>query len=401
MENCNNSSSCNSVYKCFVYIFIFAFIQVALVSSVFAKTNAKKYDQLIKNRNKDISALDGKLKAIEREKRKLKNKKNQQIKLLNKVNSEIELTGKIIRKLSDNKEGLERDITTNQEAISVEREHYEQLQDEVNKIMKNMYVNHSQKNMQLLINYKEFHKVEHAVVYNTYFYKKGVMLLDSLKAIEEGLKEKGEVLTEQLDEVEVIQNKTLSRKKKLSSTKNERKKLVNNLKNNEKALELELADIESEKRSIELIIKTLEAKRKRSLKKGAKARVIKKEDLVMPVKGKIVRKFGKYRDPKYKTTLINKGIDIKVAKNASIKSSAEGYVVKAGYFRNLKNYIIIEHSKGVYTFYSKLEHINVLEGDKVKRGTIIGNMKGSKTNILHFEVRKGKNAVDPLKYIKR
>jgi len=319
---------------------------------------------------------------------------------LDKINSEIDITGKIIRKLSDNKEGLKRDINGNQEAIVEEQERYDVLLKKVNIIMKNLYITQKEKNMLLLINYKEFHKLERGIIYNKYFYKKGVILLDSLKELELDLQHRGERLDLQVSEIDSIQKNTMNRKKKLNSTKIEKNQLVKKLKDNERALELELEDIESEKKSIEIIIKTLEKKRKKALKSGKKIK-IKKEDLIMPAKGKIVRKFGKYRDKKYKVILVNKGIDIKVGKDKNIRASAEGIVVKIGYFRNLKNYIIIEHSKGVYSFYSKLEHINVLEGDKVKRNSIIGNVKGSKTGVFHFEIRKGKNAINPLKVIKK
>ncbi len=302
MGNSCNIGFRNCFYKCIIYFLICSFIQIAISSSLYAKGSSKKYDELIKSRNKDISTLDKKLKAINQEKKALKNKQNQQVKLLNKLNSEIDITGKIIRKLSDNKQGLERDIKSNQDAISEEQHHYQELLKRVNIIMKNLYITQKEKNMQLLINYKDFDKIEHGIVYNQYFYKKGVILLDSLKQLEIGLTQKGDELSSQLSEVDSIQNNTIERKKNLDKSKKERENLVTKLKNNQKALDMEFRDIENEKKSIEIILKSLERQRKESLKKGKKQRIIKKEDLIMPAQGKIVRKFGKYLDPKYKVT---------------------------------------------------------------------------------------------------
>ncbi len=71
------------------------------------------------------------------------------------------------------------------------------------------------------------------------------------------------------------------------------------------------------------------------------------------------------------------------------------------------NYVEIQHSNGIYTFYAHLEAgtITVKKGDSVVQGEVIGKAgsSGSATDVhLHFEVRVGptsNNAVDPLEYV--
>ena len=64
--------------------------------------------------------------------------------------------------------------------------------------------------------------------------------------------------------------------------------------------------------------------------------------------------------------------------------------------------ILIKHSKNWITAYAHLEKIVKKKGNYVKKGETIG-LVGKTGNVsevqLHFEIRKGKEAVNPLKYL--
>ena len=63
---------------------------------------------------------------------------------------------------------------------------------------------------------------------------------------------------------------------------------------------------------------------------------------------------------------------------------------------------MIKHSRNWITAYAHLEEIHKKKGSFVKKGDSIGRV-GESGNVnepqLHFEIRKGKDAVDPLKYL--
>ena len=66
------------------------------------------------------------------------------------------------------------------------------------------------------------------------------------------------------------------------------------------------------------------------------------------------------------------------------------------------NLVLIKHSKNWITAYAHLKKIYKKKGSIVKKGEFIGAV-GNSGNVkipqLHFEIRKGKEAVDPLKYL--
>jgi LysM repeat protein len=118
-----------------------------------------------------------------------------------------------------------------------------------------------------------------------------------------------------------------------------------------------------------------------------------------PLQGKVISGFG----PRGKG-LYNDGINIQAAKGTPIKAAAAGVVRYAGNeLRGYGNLILIEHADGYITAYAHADKLNVRRGDKIKRGQPIATV-GQTGNVsspqLHFEIRKGTKAIDPMTYLK-
>lgn len=130
---------------------------------------------------------------------------------------------------------------------------------------------------------------------------------------------------------------------------------------------------------------------KKEEEKGEDAKI--KETLfIWPVEGKVIGKF--------RTDGKNDGINIKVAEGTPVKASAEGDVMYAGSeLKGFGNLLLIKHKDGWMTAYAHNSELLVKKGAAVKQGQHIaksGKPDGAKEAQLHFEVRKGKQPVDPL-----
>ena len=117
-----------------------------------------------------------------------------------------------------------------------------------------------------------------------------------------------------------------------------------------------------------------------------------------PVRGRIISTFGEKP-----SGMRNEGINISVPEGTSVKAAESGIVAYAG--NELKGYgnlVLIRHENGWVTAYAHNRELFVKRGDTVRRGDIIAKagQTGSVTSPqLHFEVRKGPSAVDPIKYL--
>ncbi|MDD5565965.1 MAG: peptidoglycan DD-metalloendopeptidase family protein [Candidatus Omnitrophica bacterium] len=112
------------------------------------------------------------------------------------------------------------------------------------------------------------------------------------------------------------------------------------------------------------------------------------EDFIWPLKGKVISSFGQLSD-----NIINKGINIQVPRETPVVAARSGRVIfSSDNFLSFGKTVIIEHSDGFLTVYSRITGITVQPGNTVRKGEAIariGPRKGRDTAYLHFEVRKG------------
>lgn len=113
--------------------------------------------------------------------------------------------------------------------------------------------------------------------------------------------------------------------------------------------------------------------------------------------------FGYRRDPKGSGTRMHEGLDFAGAHGTAIHATADGVVIMAAWDSGYGRTVRIQHDFGIETVYAHLSQIRVRQGQRVSRGDRIGDMgsTGRSTGThLHYEVRIGGRAVNPMTFIK-
>jgi len=121
-----------------------------------------------------------------------------------------------------------------------------------------------------------------------------------------------------------------------------------------------------------------------------------KMDFVWPVKGEVIRPFG--RDGKD----FNYGIDIKSRYNESLIATAGGVIAFSGEIRGYGDTIIIEHHHDFCSLYCRDINSIVKEGQVVEKNKIIAKFKQkgkSSSDIVHYELFYKGKPVNPLYYL--
>jgi murein DD-endopeptidase MepM/ murein hydrolase activator NlpD len=93
------------------------------------------------------------------------------------------------------------------------------------------------------------------------------------------------------------------------------------------------------------------------------------------------------------------GVDLAAPRGMPVHATADGVVVDAGWHGGYGNLVEVQHPNGYSTRYAHLSAILVRPGTPVKQGDELGRvgMTGLATGPhLHYEVRRGGRAVDPL-----
>ena len=110
-----------------------------------------------------------------------------------------------------------------------------------------------------------------------------------------------------------------------------------------------------------------------------------------------MNKFGKQGQKVYK------GIEINLKKGSTVTAAASGKVIYSGNaIPGYGNLVILEHSDSFFSIYG-YNHKNLVEmddfvgqGEKIALSGLPPNGQSAR---LHFEIRKGKSAVNPILYL--
>jgi murein DD-endopeptidase MepM/ murein hydrolase activator NlpD len=125
---------------------------------------------------------------------------------------------------------------------------------------------------------------------------------------------------------------------------------------------------------------------------------------IQPVSNKqldrIASGYGMRIDPVYGTPKMHKGLDFTAPRGTPIYATGNGVVKTAGLSDGgYGNHVVINHGYGYETLYGHMFKIKVRNGQRVKRGEVIGwvGSTGKSTGPhCHYEVRINGNEVDPV-----
>jgi murein DD-endopeptidase MepM/ murein hydrolase activator NlpD len=123
------------------------------------------------------------------------------------------------------------------------------------------------------------------------------------------------------------------------------------------------------------------------------------DGFIWPVRGKIISAFGT-KDQGHQ----NDGINISAPRGTPVRAAENGVVAYAGNeLRGFGNLVLIRHADGWITAYAHNDELLVQRGQIVRKGediATVGSSGGVGEPQLHFQMRQGKNAVDPTKQLR-
>ena len=125
---------------------------------------------------------------------------------------------------------------------------------------------------------------------------------------------------------------------------------------------------------------------------------------IWPVDGRLMGPFGQRSDPFSGEGTLHTGVDISAPTGTPVKAAADGVVSYAQYYGGYGRLVIVTHNSGVETYYAHLSKFDVIAGQEIRQGELIGRV-GSTGRVtaphLHYEVRVGGAPVNPYRYLVR
>jgi murein DD-endopeptidase MepM/ murein hydrolase activator NlpD len=117
----------------------------------------------------------------------------------------------------------------------------------------------------------------------------------------------------------------------------------------------------------------------------------------------ITSDFGPRIDPFLGGLAMHTGIDFKAPYGTPVRATAPGTVITASYQGGYGRLVEIQHPDGHLTRYAHMSAITVNVGDEVQAGDQVGRLGNTGRSTgphLHYEVRQGDEALDPVTFVR-
>ena len=109
-----------------------------------------------------------------------------------------------------------------------------------------------------------------------------------------------------------------------------------------------------------------------------------------PLNGKIIRDYVKNKTD---------GIDISAPEGTPIIAAEKGIVAAVTADTQEVPIIVLKHEGNLLTVYAGIGDIAVNEKEEVSRSQVLGKVRPGNPPFLHFEVRRGFESLDPMKFL--
>ena len=235
-------------------------------------------------------------------------------------------------------------------------------------------------------------------------------LVHRVEALGQQIGNQRQMLVTLRGDVESSREQKADEEKQLRALDEKRARSLAQAQTKERQAESRLAQIARDEARLGNVIALLEVERKRAEGRSGSNfpsnSTLKTADfgrLDWPVEGNIIYQFGRLVNPNNTTTRWN-GIGIAAAEGTPVKAVAAGVVALVDEsFGTYGRTVVIQHGGNDYSIYSSLGRISVTKGTKIVKGQAIGTVGKSDPEMephLHFEMRPGQRAVDPLEWLR-
>lgn len=389
----------------FFIIVLFAIIPFSLVAQ------AEIENELSSNREKLIQ-IKGEIERIKSQLNKSRNEESSVSKQIALIDKEIALISRAKGLLVRERRLLEKKIRYNNESLRVTQKRIDRLRELYAERLVYSYKFGRLRNIELILNSGSLNQALIRYQYLKLIADQDARMIRTIQTKKRKIEELRYSLNRDLAEKRSNLNAKLREEQTYETRMAQKRTLLKKVQWNQNLYKQRLAQKEAEKQKLNGIIATLERRRIEKKQKGEPQiytqfafENFKKAQgkLIWPVRGKVLTRYGKQRDPKSKTYTKNTDIEISSKLGTPVKCVFNGAVSMITYLPGYGNTVIIDHGNGYYTVYSHLDEIYVDKDEFIKLGQVIGtvgdsgSLSGAK---LAFGIYGGHSTYNPEKWLR-
>lgn len=321
---------------------------------------------------------------------------------LNGIDSELSLKERLVTGLRRKEDRLSSDLERTRAQLADERARLEERRGVLRRRLRNIYKYGEQPGLQVLLGATSAVDLVRRFEWLLLVADQDRRLYDDIQASVARVREAEDALAGKQDEVQAIRVESERERLSLAEKREERRKLLDKVRSQKRNREEMIGELEQAERKVQGLLADLQERAKRLIEGGLPPDGTgfekMKGNLPWPVKGKVSRWFGVQTDKRFGTSTFNGGIDIEAAEETDVVAVHTG---RADYVNWLPGYgqcIILNHGGGYFSLYAHTSKVFVSAGDLVTGGSVIATVGDTGSllgNVLHFEIRKDAEPVNP------
>lgn len=391
----------------------FKFVLILIIFSSFFFINQQSSKKEIDKRKQELEKIRKQIKEYEGKLNVSEQKEKSTIELIDKYDKQSMLLNQLINKIIVEINFQENAAKKIEKELAIAEAKLIQLKNDYAKYIISMYKRGKTRDLELVFSSNSLNQMYIRVEYLKRFTDNRIEEFKKIEEQKDTIDFKILSLNEKIDEKKLLLNDKKHEETNLNKLVVQKKNALTDIKKDQKNIKSELERRDRAAKEIEQMISKLIADEIKK-QEAAKAKAAQKKppekppttsktgffakqgNLIWPVTGKVVSKFGNQVHPSLKTVTLNYGIDIAVPNGTNVKAVANGEVSVIYFVAGFGNVVIISHVDGFRTVYAHLSQIMVTEGEAVKEGQVIATSGESVSGeVLHFQIWKNRDQQNP------
>jgi septal ring factor EnvC (AmiA/AmiB activator) len=370
------------------------------------------YDQEIEASKRKLEQLRQEAETMRRRARDYAKREQDVFGQLEQTEEALKASRRYLRGLEEREALLGDEIRRTDKRLGATHERLETQRDALRRRLRYGYTHGRARSLEILLSAESFPELLERTAFLSRFVRQDRELVISIRKDEASVRQDLDRLRRKREEIDQLQIDKEAERASFEELRSRQSTELTKVRTERSRNEQAAAELERSAEQMKSILAELERKRKEALaRKNPLLAELDRNDfganrgrLPWPVQGKVVGNFGRHVHPKYNTVTMNNGIDIAAPHGAPVGAVGDGVVELVRWLDGYGQSVILNHGKGFYSVYAHLSAVRVAVGDRVVPGQAVGNVgdTGSlKGTVLHFEIRQGSAAEDPLRWLRR
>lgn len=389
-------------------------ILIFILSFVLSQRSSIDFTRQLQEQDKAINTLKTEITKTRQDILKQQNKERSTAKKISSLEKEMSLTSQLINKLTQVEQHTKNQIKKLEQYIPENEKLLETYLNRYEKRAIEIYKKGSPTSLIKFLSSSSWRQVVYRARYMKIISDIEKTMQDSIQLLLVDIANQKSNLDVVLKKNTSVKNDKAKQQAVLSKNKKITQNELKNVKKNKNELEKYLAEKQEGLKQLETVRQKLLNDKNRSLREkrireqqeylNTKQFDELKGQLLWPIEGKIVTKFGSQWNVELKTTTDSPGIDIEGAPGAPVRAVLNGIITTITFIRGYGTTIIIDHGGGFYTVYTHVTNLQIHEDGEVKSRDIIayiGNADVINGSKLHFEIWGNQQKLDPEKWLIR